>query len=98
PGLLPWLSGAGAAAAFVLLGGPLRRLAERMVYPGGAVSAADLAASRTQLDIAEDPPTLPDIAARLLSMQLLMPVRIEIGPAASGPPDAPRLLCDAPGP
>ncbi len=37
-----WLSGVVAAGAVLVLGGPARRLAERVVYPGRTVSAEDL--------------------------------------------------------
>ena len=44
-----WLSGVAGATAVLLLGGPMRQLAERIVYPGRSVSAEDVRQWRTAL-------------------------------------------------
>ena len=77
-----WLSGAVAAAAVLVLGGPVRRLAERVVYPGRSVSAEDLRQWREILGAEDDPGALQASAARLLSAQLNMPVSVRLGPSA----------------
>lgn len=94
---LPWLSGFVGALSLVIFGGPLRRLAERLVYPGGAVSATDIAAWRAGLASAETPQELAEAASRLISAQLRMPVAVRIGAAFAGQHDAPILACDPPG-
>lgn len=96
PGALPWLSGAAAGAAFLALGGPARRLAERLVYPGGAVSADDLAAWRAGLSRADSPAALAEAAGGLLSARLRTPIAAEVEgapPPATG--QRPRLSCAA---
>lgn len=54
------------------LAGPVRRLADRIVYPGGEVTAADLARWRQELGEATDEIALTATAARLLSQRLAL--------------------------
>ncbi|WP_207553713.1 hypothetical protein, partial [Teichococcus deserti] len=44
----PLASGAAAALTFLALGGPVRWLAERLVYPGGSLSSVDLSTWRAR--------------------------------------------------
>ena len=74
PLLLPfesrWLGGLAVAASVLALNGPVRRFAERLVYPGGEVSVADLAVWRATLQAAETPQALAQQAAALLSARI----------------------------
>ena len=89
-----WLGGLVVAASCLALNGPVRRIAERLVYPGGEVSAADLAAWRRALLPAETPQALAERAAALISARIGTRVDVGIGDGA-GPVDAatPRLAC-----
>ncbi|HEY4250493.1 MAG TPA: HAMP domain-containing sensor histidine kinase [Roseomonas sp.] len=90
----PLLSGALAALAFLALGGPVRGLAERLVYPGGTASAEDLAGWRAALAAAETPAELAGIATRLLSARHRMPIAVALpGAPAVTDPGLPRLAC-----
>ncbi len=89
-----WASGAVAAAAVLVLGGPARRLAERIVYPGRVVSAEDLRGWRAALAGHDTLPALCGAAADLLSRHLAMPVTVRVGEAEAGrDPGAPALDC-----
>lgn len=90
----PLLSGALAALAFLALSGPVRVLAERLVYPGGTASPEDLAAWRQALAGAATPPELAGTAAALLSARHRMPIAVSL-PGAPTSEDAtlPRLVC-----
>ena len=79
-----WSSGAVAAAAVLILGGPVRRLAERVVYPGRAVSAEDLRRWRSVLSASDTLDGLSAAAARLLSGQLNMTVAVQVGAVQAG--------------
>ncbi|HSW06713.1 sensor histidine kinase [Aquabacterium sp.] len=99
-----WLSGAAVAATCLALNGPVRRFAERLVYPGASVSAADLADWRQALDSAESPDALAQTAAALLSQRVGTEIAVSIGDATHGSsgaaplaaePARPLLLCHA---
>lgn len=82
--------------AFIVLSGPARRLAERIVYPGGAVTPDDLTAWRANLAEAADRTDLASRAAFILSRRLSLPVRVVVGGALPGavPGDVgPLLAC-----
>lgn len=114
PLLLPfesrWLGGLAVAASVLALNGPVRRVAERLVYPGGDVSITDLGAWRSALLSAETPEALAQQAATLLSARIGTQVEVSIAKpstAAAAPPPAstkaptvpdstPQLVC-APG-
>lgn len=68
----------GALAATLALGlailAPLKRLADRVVFPGGRVSEADVAEWRDRLAEAPDEAALGDMALRLLRQRLNLPV------------------------
>ncbi len=88
------LSGVVAAGAVLMLGGPMRRLAERIVYPGHAVSADDLRRWRAALGMAGDFEGLRAAAARLLSEQVSMPVTVRLGvPSCGEVSGEPALAC-----
>lgn len=90
----PVASGAAAALAFLVLGGPARWLAERLIYPGGRVTGEVLAAWRAALSRCRTEAELADEAARLLSTRLRMRVEVLSGAAPPKDPAAPRLrLC-----
>ncbi len=79
-----WLGGAAVALVCLVLNGPVRRLAERLVYPGASTSPADLAAWRQALAQAETLPALAEHAARLLSQRLGTPIAVRIGETGAG--------------
>ncbi len=84
-----WLSGVVAAVAVLVLGGPARRLAEQLVYPGRTVSAADLRRWRAELTVAETHGALWQRAAAILSRDVRL--SIAIGPDPT--PGVPALAC-----
>ncbi len=74
-----WLGGLAVVASVLALNGPVRRVAERLVYPGGEVSIADLGAWRSALLSAETPEALAQQAATLLSARIGTQVEVQIG-------------------
>lgn len=86
PLLLPfesrWLSGIAVAAVCLALNGPVRRFAQRLVYPGGEVSASDLGRWRESLQAPDSLVALGVEASRLLSQRLGTPVRVSVEGAA----------------
>jgi len=95
PLLLPfesrWLSGLAVAAGCLALSGPVRRFVQRLVYPGGEASAADLQAWRAALLPAETLVDLGTLAGQLLSQRLGTAVEVVFD--ADSPPTLPRLNC-----
>lgn len=90
-----WLSGALVAAICLTLNGPVRAVAERIVYPGGTVTAADLQDWRTALLAAETQPQLAARAAELLSRRIGLHVDVHVGEAApAAASSAPTLRCE----
>ncbi len=89
-----WVSGALVAVACLALAGPARRLAERLVYPGGALSARDVQDWRATLSRAETLSGLAEAASVLLSRRLGLPVAVLLGdaPALDGP-GVPVMRC-----
>ncbi|MDZ7918981.1 ATP-binding protein [Rhodoferax sp.] len=94
-----WLGGLAVAASVLALNGPVRRFAERLVYPGGEVSVADLSAWRTVLQVCETPEALAERSAALLSKRIGTQVDVCIGAAPEGDvaSSVPKLVC-APSP
>ncbi len=90
-----WLSGVVAAVAVLVLGGPVRRLAERVVYPGRTVSADDLRGWRATLAGVDTHDALWSGAASLLSRTVNIPVQVGVAPPASSVPAAgvPAISC-----
>ena len=70
--------------AFIVLSGPARRLAERIVYPGGTVTPDDLTAWHANLAEAADSTDLASRAAFILSRRLSLPIRVVVGDAVPG--------------
>ena len=88
-----WIGGLAVAASCLALNGPVRRFAERLVYPGGEVSVADLAAWRAALQVAETPQALAAQAASLLGQRIGTPVEVVVGDAATPNAESARLVC-----
>ena len=88
-----WVSGALVATACLALAGPARRLAERLVYPGSALSARDVQAWRATLSQADTAPDLALAASTLLSRRLGLPVAVLVGDGQAT--DAPALASPA---
>jgi signal transduction histidine kinase len=97
PLLLPfesrWLGGLAVAASVLALNGPVRRFAERLVYPGGEVSIADLGAWRGALQSAETAEALGQQAASLLSARIGTQVEVHVGNPHATSTSAPQLVC-----
>ncbi|AYM96445.1 sensor histidine kinase [Acidovorax sp. 1608163] len=93
-----WLGGLAVAASVLALNGPVRRVAERLIYPGGEVSIADLGAWRSALLSAETPEALAQQAAMLLSARIGTQVEVQIGaPSASTTPSTSSAPSTPPG-
>jgi signal transduction histidine kinase len=88
-----WIGGIAVAVSCLALNGPVRRFAERLVYPGGEVSGTDLAAWRKALQEAETPEALAQQAAALLGQRIGTPVEVRVGEATSPNTESARLLC-----
>jgi signal transduction histidine kinase len=97
PLLLPfesrWLGGLAVAASVLALNGPVRRFAERLVYPGGEVSVSDLGAWRIALQSAESAEALAQQAAALLSGRIGAQVEVHVGDTPSATTSTPKLIC-----
>jgi signal transduction histidine kinase len=87
-----WASGALVAVVCLALNGPVRAFAERIVYPGSTLSAADLREWRSELFAATSESDLAARASRLLSKRvgLQVEVRLDDAPPAA---DTPTLAC-----
>ena len=90
-----WLGGLAVGACVLALNGPVRRMAERMVYPGGEVSVGDLAAWRQSLQGIETQADLAQAAGALLSQRIGMPVRVLFDDDPPGPGHEPQMICAA---
>ncbi|HEY4079820.1 MAG TPA: HAMP domain-containing sensor histidine kinase [Burkholderiaceae bacterium] len=77
-----WLCGLAVAASCLALNGPVKRFVQRLVYPGGDVSAQDLGAWRYALGESDSLATLAAKASELLSQRLGMRVEVRIGEEA----------------
>ncbi|WP_077000598.1 sensor histidine kinase [Variovorax sp. KK3] len=88
-----WLSGTAVAVVCLALNGPVRRFAERIVYPGGTASAADLQGWRDALAKTVTWSALEAEAAELLSKRVGL--RIDVRVATDGDPVSamPMLVC-----
>ena len=101
PILLPfesrWLAGLAVAASVLALNGPVRRFAERLIYPGGEVSMDELHAWRGSLQKADSVERLADQAAALLSARMGTPVQVLVGEQRDMLPNPqgvlPQLVC-----
>ena len=86
-----WLGGLAVAASCLALNGPIRRVAERLVYPGGTVTAADLMAWRLALQSAETAGDLGRQASAVLSRRIGTTVQVAIADSAVADASVPRL-------
>ena len=86
-----WLGGLAVAASCLALNGPLRRVAERLIYPGGAVTAEDLHAWRSALQSAETAEALAAQASALLTRRIGTRVAVVIGASVVTDTAVPRL-------
>lgn len=90
-----WASGMAIAAVCLALAGPVRRVAERLIFPGGQVSVADLQAWRSALQGPESMDELQRTARVLLQARVGLEVRVRLGAARSDDEEddgAPALL------
>lgn len=92
-----WISGVLVAGVCLALNGPVRSFAERIVYPGSNVSAADLTQWRRELFAATTAADLAKRASAMLSTRvgLHVDVCVDEVPAAA---DTPALVCTREGP
>ncbi len=81
-----WLPGCVATLAVLVLGGPVRRLAERIVYPGNPVTADDLRSWRASLGRSGSFQELEAEARYLLAARLNLDILVEVD--GRGPADA----------
>lgn len=90
-----WLGGMAVAVSCLALAGPVRRVAERLIFPGGQVSAQDLRAWAAALQPAESMDELARRAAELLRARLGLEVPVHVAAAAGEIPisDVPALHC-----
>jgi signal transduction histidine kinase len=86
-----WVGGLAVAASCLALNGPIRRFAERLVYPGGSVTAADLLAWRQALQAPETADALATEAGAVLSRRIGTRVEVRIGDEAATGVVAPRM-------
>ena len=73
-----WLSGLAVAAGCLALNGPVRRFVQRLIYPGGEVSAQDLGRWRETLQAADSLERLGVEASALLSRRLGTSVTVSV--------------------
>jgi signal transduction histidine kinase len=90
-----WVNAAAVAVICLALSGPVRRVAERLVYPGGTPSATDLGEWRRALSSAQSAQALADAAALQVSRRLGLKVHVHIGPmdVALSNAQEPTLVC-----
>ncbi|WP_210163284.1 sensor histidine kinase [Niveispirillum irakense] len=95
-GLETWLLMMGMTFIMLAILKPLRFIADRLVFPGGEVSAADLKRWREDLAVPADWPALLDRASALIGLRLGLPVNVRLE-AAEGPMPALVLSRDVRG-
>ena len=86
-----WLGGLAVAVTCLALNGPVRRIAERLIYPGGTVSAGDLMAWRIALQSAETAGDLGRQASAVLSRRIGTTVQVTVADDAVVDTHVPRL-------
>ncbi len=74
-----WIGGFVVAVSCIALNGPVRQFAERLVYPGGTVSATDLQFWRQSLQSAGSMESLASQAGALLSRRTGTEVQVLLG-------------------
>ena len=88
-----WVSGALVAAVCLTLNGPVRRFAERIVYPGGTATAEDLRRWQQELSAAGTEGQLAARAGQVLSRRVGLEVAVQVGSAAPPVSPGPLLAC-----
>ncbi len=88
-----WISGMVVAVTCLSLNGPVRRLAERLVYPGGTVTAEDLQAWRQDLALANTEAELAHSASLLLSRWAGLEVDVTVNGTGQTRLGAPTIAC-----
>jgi signal transduction histidine kinase len=88
-----WISTVAVVATCLALNGPVRKFAERVVYPGGVVAPEDLLAWRETLQRAESFAALAAAAEDLLMRRVGIKVMVEIAPIAHTASGEPALVC-----
>lgn len=73
-----WVNAIAVAATCLALSGPVRRVASRLVYPGGTPSADDLRHWRSELSRVASMPQLADTAAKLVSTRMGLAVQVQV--------------------
>lgn len=91
-----WIGGFVVAISCIALNGPVRQFAERLVYPGGVVSASDLQSWRQALQSADSMAALETEASTLLSRRTGTEVRVLLGDGSAQPLAAVPCLLGAP--
>ncbi|MBI5164254.1 MAG: HAMP domain-containing histidine kinase [Magnetospirillum sp.] len=84
----PWIASALGMAAVLTLWGPLRRTVDRLVFPGGDVDAAELAAWRDALAGANDKGEVTRMADAFLRAKL----RVDLADWNEAPPGPRRVI------
>ncbi|WP_431262170.1 sensor histidine kinase [Roseateles chitinivorans] len=92
-----WLSGLAVAAGCLALNGPVRRFVQRLIYPGGEVSALDLGRWRDTLQAAGSLERLGAEASALLTRRLGTPVAVIVQEEASAAMAANAAMGTSPG-
>lgn len=87
------ISSVAVVATCLALNGPVRRFAERVIYPGGVVAADDLSLWRATLQSAESFAALAVIAEQLLARRIGIKVAVEIASDSSALAGEPALVC-----
>ncbi|HEX2546136.1 MAG TPA: ATP-binding protein [Ramlibacter sp.] len=88
-----WVSGGLVALVCLALNGPVRRFAERIVYPGGTATADDLRQWRQQLATADSQERLAALASQLLSQRVGLQVDVHVGAPRAEPSATPTVAC-----
>jgi signal transduction histidine kinase len=89
-----WVSAISVATAVVIFSGPVRRLAERLIYPGARVSDDDISVWRQSLSQSADTHDLADRASQLLSHKLRTQIAVQVADKpATLLPATPALIC-----
>jgi signal transduction histidine kinase len=92
-----WISTVAVVATCLALNGPVRRLAERVIYPGGVVAAEDLLLWRKTLRGADSSGALAAMAEQLLAQRVGIKVSVEVAPLARFTSGEPALVCSRDG-
>ena len=73
-----WLTAAAVAVTCLLLGGPVRHMAARLVYPGGTPSAQDLHQWRSELGQSASMADLEQRASQLVNQRMNLLISVQV--------------------